>query len=86
MLIGGNHPNDISVEPPDLMKLWEGDRAAWSEQSLTDLRFKRPVFPKAPKTIAVKGARMAKGLVREFGVGALSVASSALCSSMFRDF
>ena len=28
ILLGGSHPNDTSVDPYYLMKLWEGDRAA----------------------------------------------------------
>ena len=55
------------------MKLWEGDRAAWTAHSLTDPTFERRVLPKAPETIAVEGARMAMGLVREFGLGAVMV-------------
>ncbi len=73
ILIGGSHPNDTSVDPYYLMKLWEGDRAAWTAHSLTDPTFERRVLPKAPETIAVEGARMAMGLVREFGMGAVMV-------------
>ena len=73
ILLGGSHPNDTSVDPYYLMKLWEGDRAAWTAHSLTDPTFERRVLPKAPETIAVEGGRMAMGLVREFGLGAVMV-------------
>lgn len=55
------------------MKLWEGDRAAWTAHSITDPTFERRVLPKAPETIAVEGARMAMGLVCEFGLGSVMV-------------
>ena len=53
--------------------MWEGYRAAWTAHSLTDPTFERRVLPKAPATSAVEGARMAMGLVREFGMGAVMV-------------
>ena len=73
ILLGGNHPNDVSVDPYFIMKLWEGDRAAWTVHSLEDPTFERRVLPQSPETIAVEGARMARGLVREFGLGAVMV-------------
>ena len=55
ILMGGSHPNGTSVDRYYLMKLWEGDRAAWTAHSLTDPTFERRVLPKAPETIAVEG-------------------------------
>jgi hypothetical protein len=55
ILLGGSHPNDTSVDPYYLMKLWEGDRAAWTAHSLTDPTFERRMLPKAAETIGLEG-------------------------------
>ena len=62
ILLGGSHPNDTSVDPYYLMKLWEGDRAAWTAHSLTDPTFERRVLPKAAARIRagkISGTRQA---------------------------
>jgi len=73
ILIGTNHPNDTGVDPHYLVKLWEGDRAAWTAHSLADPTLLRRVLPNAPETIAVEGARMAMDLLREFKLDAVMV-------------
>ena len=60
ILLGGSHPNDTSVDPSYLMKLWEGDRAAWTAHSLTDPTFERRVLPKSPETIHIGTRRRAR--------------------------
>jgi hypothetical protein len=73
ILLGGNHPNDISVDPCFVMKLWEGDRAAWTVHSLEDPAFKRRVLPESPETIHAEGCALINSLVRELGIGAVMV-------------
>ncbi len=73
ILIGTSHPNDVSVDPHYLLRLWEGDRAAWTAHSLADPTFVRRVLPQAPETIAVEGARMAMELAGEFRLDAVMV-------------
>ena len=73
ILLGGSHPNDISVDPYFIMKLWEGDRAAWTVHSLEDPTFERRVLPESPETIHTEGCALINSLVREFGIGAVIV-------------
>ena len=73
ILLGGNHPNDISVDPYFIIKLWEGDRAAWTVHSLEDPTFERRVLPESPETIHTEGCALINGLVRELGIGAVMV-------------
>jgi hypothetical protein len=75
ILLGGSHPNDISVDPYFIMKLWEGDRAAWTVHSLEDPTFQRRVLPESPETIHTEGCALINSLVREFGIGAVIVAA-----------
>mgnify|MGYP006294175383 CR=1 FL=1 len=75
ILLGGGHPNDISVDPYYIMKLWEGDRAAWTVRSVEDPKFERRVLPESPETIHVEGCALINDLVREFGIGAVVVAA-----------
>jgi len=73
ILLGGNHPNDISVDSYLIMKLWEGDRAAWTVHSLEDPTFERRVLPESPETIHTEGCALINSLVREIGIGAVMV-------------
>lgn len=73
ILLGGSHPNDISVDPYFIMKLWEGDRAAWTVHSLEDPTFQRRVLPESPETIHTEGCALINSLVREFDIGAVIV-------------
>ena len=73
ILLGGSHPNDISVDPCFIMKLWEGDRAAWTVHSLEEPTFERRVLPKSPETIHTEGCALINNLVREHGIGAVMI-------------
>jgi hypothetical protein len=71
ILLGGSHPNEISVDTYYIMKLWEGDRAAWTVHSLEDPKFERRVLPASPETIHTEGCALINNLVRELGIGAV---------------
>ena len=73
ILLGGSHPNDISVDAYYIMKLWEGDGAAWTVHSLEDAKFERRVLPASPETIHSEGCALINDLVRELGIGAVMV-------------
>jgi len=73
ILLGGNHPNDVSVDARYIMKLWEGDRAAWTVHSLEDPSFERRILPKSPESIHVEGSALINDLIRELRVGAVMV-------------
>jgi len=75
ILLGGNHPNEVSVDARYVMKLWEGDRAAWTVHSLEDPTFERRMFPRSPETIHAEGSELINELVREFQVGAVMVSA-----------
>ena len=73
ILLGGNHPNEISVDTYFIMKLWEGDRAAWTVHSLEDQTFDRRILPESPETIHTEGCALINDLVRELGIGAVII-------------
>ena len=73
ILLGGSHPNEISFDAFYIMKLWEGDRAAWTVHSLEDATFERRVLPASPETIHSEGCALINDLVRELGIGAVMV-------------
>ena len=73
ILLGGNHPNEVSVDARYVMKLWEGDRAAWTVHSLEDPTFERRVLPKSSETIHVEGSELINELVGELQVGAVMI-------------
>ena len=73
ILLGGNHPNEVSVDARYVMKLWEGDRAAWTVHSLADPTFERRILPTSPETIHTEGSALINELVRELQVGAVMV-------------
>ncbi len=73
ILLGGSHPNDISVDAYYIMKLWEGDRAAWTVHSLKDPKFERRILPASPETIHTEGCALINDLVRELGIEAVMV-------------
>ena len=71
ILLGGSHPNEISVDTYYIMKLWEVDRAAWTVHSLEDPKFERRVLRASPETIHTEGCALINNLVRELGIGAV---------------
>ena len=73
ILIGTSHPNDVSVDPHYLLRLWEGDRAAWTAYALADPVFERRLQPRAPEDIAADGAQLVMTLAREFALNAVMV-------------
>ena len=73
ILLGGSHPNDVSVDTYFIMKLWEGARAAWTVHSLEDPKFERRVLPHSPETIHTEGCALINDLVRELDIGAVMV-------------
>ena len=81
ILLGGSHPNDVSVNAYYIMKLWEGDRAAWTVHSLEDQSFSRRVLPESPETIHIEGCALINDLVRELGIGAVMVTALDQSSS-----
>ena len=73
VLIGSRHPNDGGVNPQLIVKLWEGDRAAWSAHSLADPAFEQRSEPRSPEDIAADGARLVLSLAKQFGLNAVMV-------------
>ena len=73
VLIGSGHPNDVGVNAQFVLKLWEGDRAAWTVHSLDDPKFERRVLPESPDHIAADGCALIKQLAGEFGCDAVMV-------------
>jgi hypothetical protein len=73
ILIGSSHPNDVGVNPQLIIKLWEGDRVAWTAHALADPTFEQRSEPKAPEDIAADGAQLVMALAREFDMNAVMV-------------
>ena len=68
ILLGESHPNEVSVNPSVLLKLWEGDHASWTAHHLDDKAFDRRRDPQSPADIAATGCELARELAEEFGL------------------
>lgn len=67
ILIGSGHPNDTSHDPRWILRLWEGDSAAWTATQLGSNEPSKSCQPRMPAEIASEGCRLAREVIAESG-------------------
>lgn len=67
ILIGSGHPNDTSHDPKWILRLWEGDSAAWTGTELGEVEPTKRCEPANPIDIASEGCRLAREVIAESG-------------------
>lgn len=67
ILIGSGHPNDVSHDPRWILRLWEGDSAAWTATELGAIEPAKRCQPAVPTDIVSEGCRLAREVIAESG-------------------
>ena len=84
VLLGRCHPNEVSVDPEFIVRLWEGDSANWTAHSLADGSGVEKCGPVAAEEITQEGCGLVGAIMSRAGLD--SAAFSILGgSSLERD-
>ena len=83
ILVGSGHPNETSHDPQWIIRLWEGDSAAWTATPNGSVEPSKMVRPDSPNSILETGCRLVAEVITESGCD--SVLVNALESSSIVD-
>lgn len=73
ILIGNGHPNENSINPQWIIKLWEGDRANWIASSIDGNEPDSESRPRSPEEILETGCRFAARIAAQYDLDSVLI-------------